>query len=77
MKEASYLVKEELITLIKLEERLKGELDNMISTYNKTAALEGESQGKVRSLEDELAAVESDLNILTEEYLKENDILKG
>jgi hypothetical protein len=70
MKEANYIVKEELITLIKLEEKLKGELETLINTYNNTVSLEISSQNKIKSLEDELNNVEQDLKLLTDEYLK-------
>jgi hypothetical protein len=76
VKEANYIVKEELLTLIKLEEKLKAELDHMVSTYHSTTALEAESQRKMHLLEDELSGVEEDLKSLTYEYLKENTALR-
>ena len=50
IREANYIVKEELLTLIKMEEKLKKELDHTIEIYNKTVTLNLESQNKLQSL---------------------------
>lgn len=76
VKEGNHVLKEELITLINLEEKLKNELEKAVNSYHNVTALEQQANHKLKLMEDELAVAEEDVRLLTDEYLKETHQLK-
>ena len=76
VKDGNIVIKEELITLINLEETLKQELEHTVASYHNVSSVELQSKHKLKLLEDELEMTEEDVKLLTDEYIKENQHLR-
>ncbi len=58
VKEGNRIIKEELLTLIHLEDKLKAELEKTASNYQNMIALEGQSSNKLKLMQQELKLAE-------------------
>jgi hypothetical protein len=76
VREGNRVIKEELVALINLEEQLRGELERAVQGYQNAAGLEAQAKNRLRLMRDELAVAEQDMQLLTDEYIKESEVLK-
>lgn len=70
MREATQIVKEELVTLLRLEEKLKSEAARAGQQHLAATQQQTHSLAKLRQMEDELAIADQDIRLLTDEYIR-------
>ena len=76
VKQGNRIIKEELLTLIHLEDKLKAELEKTAGNYQNMIALEGQSSNKLKLMQQQLKVAQQDLQFLTDEYIKEAQVLR-
>jgi chromosome segregation ATPase len=76
MREATQIVKEELVTLLRLEDKLKSEAARAGQQHLAATQQETHSLARLRQMEDELALAEEDIRLLTDEYIRESQSLR-